>query len=212
MEAPLQGPPNRVLLLFSIILTIPHIVLFLDSIFPAAVCKNYAFLDPARSRILLCLGSFYSAAISTWSLSAKYKDFFSYHPSPPKQNGIPNKISTSSTMASEKSRYLCVLTMTLLSELTLAMDLSWAWYQDVIYTWSLWSLPLVTEIGAFYKLMSMMMFPMCVLWLTMLWTLGNLIPFMAFGNLMSVGLEAGVEQVVRWDRSSRRLENDKKDQ
>ncbi len=99
--------------------------------------------------------------------------------------------------------------MVLLSEITLAMDLSWAWYQGVIYAWSL---PLVTQIGIFHKLMSMMMFPMCLSWLTMMWALGNFIPFMALCNLIVLGIEAGVEQIVRWDRSSRRLENDKKEQ
>ena len=190
MEAPLQGPPNRVLLLFSMILTIPHIVFFLDSTFPAAVCKNYAFLDPARSRTLLYLGSLYSVAISIRALSASYGDFFPYHPSPPKHNGVSNKIRTSSAMARERSRYLCVFKMVLLSAITLAMDLSWVWYQGVTYAFGL---TLATRNGDIDKPMSMVVFAMCVLWLTTMWALGNLIPFMAFGNLMSVGSEAGVE-------------------
>lgn len=209
MEAPLRGPPDRVLLLFSVILIIPHIVLFLDSAYPAAVCKNYTFLDPARSTILLCLGSFCSAAISTWALFAKHGDFFSYHPPHPKQDGVTVKARTSPAIARELSRYLCVLKIVLLSELTLAIDLSWAWYRGVVYAWSL---PVVTEIGNFHKFMSMMMFPLMVWWLTMMWALGNFIAFGALCNLIVVGKEAGVEQVVRWDRSSRSLQNDKKEQ
>ena len=57
-----------------------------------------------------------------------------------------------------------------------------------------------------------LIFTMCILWFTMMWTLGNLLPLMAFGNMMSLGLEADVEQVARWDQSSRRLENDKEEQ
>ena len=205
MEAPLQGPPDRILLLFSVFLTIPHIVLLLDSMFPAAVCKTYAFMDPARSRSLLYLGSLYSTAISTWALSAKHDDFFSYQPSPPKHNGVPNKIKTSPAMAREKSRYLCVLKIALLSEITLAMDLSWAWYQGVRYAWSLLS---VMEISNVDKLM----FTLCALWLTMMWALGNFIPLLALCNLIVLGIEAGVEQIVRWDRNSRQLENDKQEQ
>ncbi len=209
MKAPLHGRPNQMLLLFSAFLTIPHIILFLDSTFPGPVCKDYAFLNVARNRDLLYLGSLYSAAISTWALFANHGDFFSCHLSSPKLNGNPIKIRTSPDMARENSRYLCVLTMALLSEITLAMDLSWAWYQGVIYVSSL---PLVTEIGDIHKLMSMMVFPSCNLWLTMMWTIGNLIPFMALGNLVLVGIEADVKQVVRWDRSSRRLGNYKKEQ
>ena len=203
MAAPLEGPMNRLLLFFSIILTIPHIVLFLDSTFPAAVCKNHAYLDLARNRNLLYLGSFYSAAISTWALSAKYDDFFSYPPGPSRLNGVPVTIRTSPALGSENSRYLCALAMVLLSEITLAMDLSWAWYQGVTH---MWSLVLVVGMGNVDKLM----FTLCFLWFTMMWTLGNLLPLMAFGNMMSLGFEAGVEQVARWDRSSRRLENEKK--
>ena len=202
---PLHIPPNRVLLLFSIFLTIPHIVLFLDSTFPAAVCKNYAFLDLARSRNLLYLGSLYSAAISTWAISAKYSDFFQYQPSAPKLKGVPVPTRTSPAMARENSRYLCVVKMVLLSAITLAVDLSWAWYQGVTCAWSL---VLLMGTGNVDKLM----FALCVLWFTMMWTLGNLIPLMAFGNMMSLGFEAGVEQVARWDRSSRWLENEKKEQ
>ena len=209
MKAPLHGLPNRILLLFSVFLTIPHIILFLDTAFPDSVCKNYAFLDPAREQNLLYLGSLYSAAISTWALLATHGNFFSHRPSPSKPSGVPVKTRTSPTMAREKSRYLCILKMALLSEITLAMDLSWAWYRGVVHAWSL---PVVTEIGIFHKFMSTMMFPLMISWLTMMWALGNFIPFMAFGNLMSVGLEAGVEQVVRWDRSSRRLEDNKKEQ
>ena len=201
MRAPLQGPLSRVLLLFSIIFTIPHIVLFLDSIFPATMCKNYAFLDPARSRILLYLGSFYSTAISAWAISAKYCDFFSYQPSASKLNGVP----VPPARAREHSRYLCVLAMVLLSEVTLAMDLNWAWYQGVTH---MWSLVVLMGIGKADELM----FTLCFLWFTMMWALGNIIPLMAFGNMMSLGFEAGVEQVARWDRSSRRLENGKKEQ
>ena len=201
MEAPLQCPPNRVLLLFSIFLTIPHIVLFLDLTFPAAVCKNYAFLDSARNRNLLYLGSLYSTAISAWAISAKYGDFFSYQPSASKLNGVP----VPPARARENSRYLCVLKMVLLSGIPLAMDLSWAWYQGVTYAWSL---VVLMGTGNVDKLI----FTLCVLWFTMMWTLGNLIPLMAFGNMMSLGFEAGVEQVARWDRSSRRLENDKEEQ
>ena len=205
MKTPLQCPPNRVLLLFSIFLTIPHIILFLDSTFPAAVCKNYAFLDSARSRKLLYLGSLYSAAISTWAISAKHGDFFSYQPSAPKQNDVCVTARTSPAMARENSRYLCVLKMVILSEITLAMDLSWAWYQGVTYAWSL---VVLMGTGNVDKLI----FTLCVWWFTMMWALGNLIPPMAFGNMMVLGVEAGVEQVARWDRSSRRLENDKEEQ
>ena len=201
MEAPLQGLPNRVLLLFSIILTVPHIVLFLDSTFPAAVCTNFAFLDPARSRVVLYLGSFHSAAISTWALFAKHGDFFSYPPGPSRLNGVP----VPPARAREISRYLCVLIMVLLAGITLAMDLSWAWYQGVTH---MWSLVVLMGIGKADKLI----FTLCVLWFTMIWTLGDLLPLMAFGNMMSLGFEAGVEQVARWDRSSRRLENEKKQQ
>ena len=176
MEAPL------LLYLFSLFLTISHVVLFIDS-------TNHAFLDSARSENLLYLGSLYSAAISTWALSVKHDDFFSYRPNPPKHNGVPNNIKTSPAMAREKTRYLCVLHMVMLSAITLNMDLNRAWCQGVIFARSL---PLVTEIGAFHK-----MFPMCVSWLTMMWMLGNLIPLMAFGNVMSVGFEAGVEEVAR---------------
>ena len=209
MKAPLHGLPNRILLLFSVFLTIPHIILFLDTAFPDSVCKNYAFLDPAREQNLLYLGSLYSAAISTWALLAKHGDFFSHRPRPPKPSGVPIETRTSPTMARENSRYLCILKMALLSEFTLAMDLSWAWYRGVVHAWSL---PIVTEIGSFHKFMSTMMFPLMVSWLTMMWALGNLIAFMAFGNLIVLGIEAGVEQVVRWDRSSRSLQNDKKEQ
>ncbi|KAK0507555.1 hypothetical protein JMJ35_010078 [Cladonia borealis] len=205
MVAPLWDQLNRVLLLFSIFLTVPHIILFLDSTFPAAVCKNHAYLDLARNRNLLYLGSLYSAAISTWALSAKYGDFFSCQPGPPRLNGVPVTIRTSPAMAREKSRYHCVLKMVLLADITLAIDLSWAWYQGVTH---MWSLVLVMGTGNIDKLM----FTLCVLWLTMMWTLGNIIPLMAFGNMMSLGFEAGVEQVARWDRSSRRLENEKKEQ
>ena len=57
-----------------------------------------------------------------------------------------------------------------------------------------------------------LMFTLCVLWFTTMWTLANLLSLMAFGNMMSLGFEAGVEQVARWDRSSRGLENDKEEQ
>ena len=209
MKAPLHGLPNRILLLFSVFLTIPHIILFLDTAFPDSVCKNYAFLDPAREQNLLYLGSLYSVAISTWALLATHDNFFSHRPSPPKPSGVPVKTRTSPTMTRENSRYICILKMALLSEFTLAMDLSWAWYQGVTYAWNL---TLATETGGFDRLMSVTVFAMGVLWFTMMWTLGNFIPFMAFGNLMSVGFEAGVEQVVRWDRSPRRLEDNKKEQ
>ena len=209
MKAPLQVLPNRMLLLFSVFLTIPHIILFLDSTFPDPVCKNYVFLDSARSKNLLYLGSLYSAAILTWALSARRDDFFSYRPRPPKLNEVPVKCRTPPAMARENSRYLCVLKVVLLSEITLAIDLSWAWYRGVVHAWSL---PVVTEIGNFHKFMSTMMFPFMVAWLTMMWALGNFIAFMAFGNLIVLGIEAGVEQVVRWDRSSRSLQNDKKEQ
>ena len=205
MAVPLRGPPNQVLLLFSIFLTIPHIISFLDSTFPAAVCKNHAYLKLAISKNLLYLGSLYSVAISTWALSAKHRDFFSHQPGPPKLNGVPVTIRTSPAMVREKSRYLCVLKMILLSEITLAMDLSWAWYQGVTH---MWSLVLVMGIGNLDKLM----FALSALWFTMMWALGNFITFMALCNMIVLGLEAGVEQIVRWDRSSRRLENDKKEQ
>ena len=201
MKALLQGLPNRVLLLLSIIFTIPHIVLFLDSTFPATMCKNYASLDPARSRIILYLGSLYSTTISAWAISAKYGNFFSYQPSASKLNGVP----VPPARARENSRYLCVLAMVLLSEITLAMDLSWAWYQGVTH---MWSLVVLMGIGKADKLM----FTLCFLWFTMMWALGNFIAFMALCNMIVLGLEAGVEQIVRWDRSSRRLENDKKEQ
>ena len=54
------------------------------------------------------------------------------------------------------------------------------------------------------------MFPSMVSWLTMMWALGNFIALMAFGNLIVLGIKAGVEQVMRGDRSSRSLRNDKK--
>lgn len=208
MKAPPQILPNRMLLLLSVFLTIPHIILFLDTTFPDPVCKNYVFLDLARSRSVLYLGSLYSAAISTWALTAKYGDFFSYGPSPSKLNGIPVKTRTSPAMAREDSRYLCVLKVVLLSEITLAIDLSWAWYQAVKHAWSL---PVVTEIGKFHKFMSTMMFPLMVSWLTMMWALGNFIALAALGSMIAVGKEAGVEQVVRWDRKSRGLQGDKEE-
>lgn len=124
MKVPPQILPNRMLLLLSVFLTIPHIILFLDSTFRGPVCKNYAFLDFARSNNLLCLGSLYSAAILTWALSAKRGNFFSYRPRPPKLNEVPVKTRTSPAMARENSRYLCVLKVVLLSEITLAMDFS----------------------------------------------------------------------------------------
>ena len=133
MVAPPQGPTSRVLLLLSIILTIPHIILFLDTIFPAAVCKNYASLDPARSRIILYLGSLYSTAISAWAIFAKFGDFFSYQPRASKLNGVP----VPPARARENSRYLRVLAMVLLAGIALAIDLSWAWYQGVTHMGSL---------------------------------------------------------------------------
>ena len=208
MKALSQLLPKRVLLLVSVLLTIPHIILFLDSTFPAAVCKDYAFLDLARSRSVLYLGSFYSAAISIWALNAKYGDFFSYHPSPPKQNGVPVETRTSPAMAREKSRYLCILKVVLLSDITLAIDLSWAWYQAVKHAWSM---PVVTELGNLHKFMSSMMFPLMVSWLTMMWTLGNFIALAALANLIVVGEEAGVVQLVRRDRTPGGLQDDKEE-
>ena len=208
MKAPSQILPNRMLLLLSVLLTIPHIILFLDSTFPGPVCKNYAFLDLARSRSVLYLGSLYSAAISIWALNTKYGDFFSYHPSTPKLNRVSVETSTSPAIARENSRYLCVLKVVLLSELTVAIDLSWAWYQAVKHAWSM---PVVTELGNFHKFMSTMMFPLMVSWLTMMWALGNFIALAALANLIGVGEEAGVVQLVRRDRNSRGLQDDKEE-
>ena len=176
MEAPPQVLPKTMLLLFSVFFTIPHIIVFLDSTFPAAMCKKYAFLDLARSRSVLYLGSLYSAAISTWALTAKYGDFFSYGPSPSKLNGVPVETSTSPAMARENARYLCVLKVVLLLEVILAMDLSWAWYRAVTHAWSL---PVVTEIGNFHKFLSTMMFCLMFSWFTMMWMLGNFIALAA---------------------------------
>ena len=208
MKALSQLLPNRVLFLLSVLLTIPHIILFLDSTFPGPACKNYAFLNLARSRNILYLGSIYSAAISTWAPNAKYGDFFSYHPSPSKLNEVPVETRTSPAMARENSRYLCILKVVLLSELTVAIDLSWAWYQAVKHAWSM---PVVTELGNFHKSMSTMMFPLMVSWLTMMWALGNFIALAALANLIGVGEEAGVVQLVRRDRNSRGLQDDKEE-
>ena len=196
------------LLLLSIFVTIPHIILFLDSTFPGPVCKNYAFLDYARSKTLLYLGSLCSAAILTWGLSANRGDFFSYSPSPPELNEVPVKTRTSPAMARENSRYLCVLKVVLLSEITLAIDLSWAWYRGVVHAWGL---PVVTEMGNFHKFMSTMMFPLMASWLTMMWAFGNFIAFGVLCNLIVVGKDAGVELIVRSDRSSSGLQDDKKE-
>lgn len=127
------------------VLRLPSILL-LDSTFLDPVCKNYVFLDSARSKNLLYLGSFYSAALLTWALFATRGDFFSYRPRPPKLNEVSVKPRTSPTMSEENSRYLCILKVVLLSEITLTMDLSWAWYHAVIHAWSL---PVVTDIGNF---------------------------------------------------------------
>ena len=196
------------LLLLSVLLTIPRIILFLDSTFPGPVCKNYAFLDFARSNRLLYIGSLYSAAISSWALNAKYGDFFSYHPSPPKLNEVLVETRTSPAIARENSRYLCVLKVVLLSDITIAIDLSWAWYQAVKHAWSM---PVVTELGNFHKSMSTMMFPLMVSWLTMMWALGNFIALAALAKLIGVGEEIGVVQLVRRDRNSRGLQDDKEE-
>ena len=208
MKALSQLLPNRVLLLLSVLLTIPHIILFLDSTFPAAVCKDYAFLDFARSRSVLYLGSLYSAAISIWALNAKYGDFFSYHPSSSMLNGASFKIETSPTMAREQPRYLCVLKVVLLSDTTIAIDLSWVWYQAVKHAWSM---PVVTELGNFHKFMSTMMFHLMVSWLTMMWALMNFIALAALANLIGVGEEAGVLQLVLRDRISCGSQDDKEE-
>ena len=208
MKALSQLLPKRVLLLVSVLLTIPHIILFLDSTFPAAVCKDYTFLEFARSNKFLYLGSLYSAAISIWALNAKYGDFFSYHPSPSKLNEVSVETRTSPAMAREKSRYLCVLKVVLLSDTTIAIDLSWAWYQAVKHAWSM---PVVTELGNFHRFMSSMMFPLMVSWLTMMWTLGNFIALAALANLIRVGEEAGVLQLVLRNRISRGLQDDKEE-
>ena len=208
MEAPPQILPNRMLLLLSVFVTIPHIILFLDSTFPGPVCKNYAFLDYPRSKTLLYLGSLYSAAILTWALFAKCGDFFSDRPSPSKANGVPVESMTTPAVARENSRYLCVLKVVLLSQTTLAIDLSWAWYRGVVHAWGL---PVVTEVGNFHKFMSTMMFPLMASWLTIMWALGNFIAFGAVCKLIVVGKDAGVELVVRSNRSSSGLQDDKKE-
>ena len=196
------------LLLSSVFLTIPHIILFLDSKFPAAGCKDHAFLDLARSKPLLYLGSLYSAAISKWALSAKHGDFFSNHPSPSRTNGVPVESMTNPAMARENSRYLCVLKVVFLSQITLAIDLSWAWYRGVVHAWSL---PVVTDMGNFHKFMSTMMFPLMASWLTMMWALGNFVAFGVLCNLMVVGKDACVAQLVRWDRGPHGSQDDKKE-
>ena len=180
--------------LSSIVLTIVHAGLLFKR--QSRIYKN----NETLARTLLYLGSAYSGAFLIWTLSSKHDDYFSAEA----DNGtstsslrVTSKANASPRPANRTSRYLGLLAMAIMSETILLIDISWVWYQGVKWAWSL---PILTQAGAAFEWSSRLVFPVYALWFTFMWGVGNLFGLMALGQILSIGRDAEVEEVVRWNR------------
>ncbi|KAL2052132.1 hypothetical protein ABVK25_007574 [Lepraria finkii] len=164
---------------FSITITLAHFILCILKT-QSAELRNLFITPASPTSAIFPLGTYYSLIILLWVCLQSHTNFFSTRPA---------------TIQKETSRYLSFLGITFAAALVIYLDVFRIWYYAISSAWKFSYQPTWNpEINL--DIIQHIVFYQLALWLSFTAGIISLLPSLAMGFILAIGLEAKIEFVV----------------